>query len=282
MEVVSSGRRLALWLALGTLVSGVRAGATPPPPPQRARPSWAVGFRPLARPDLDTLAAERRHQELVAEVARRLEGRDRALESWLRFGELLPGLDPAEALRVVDSLEARRPEDPVAALLRARLQAHRAWGAVHQPSRARASFRALGEEPGLLGQLARLELARLDWVERPAQAIGPLRSLVEAKDVPAELAGLASLALGAVYQRARQAEAARNLYLASLRRFGRIDHVQGGPLVPWFRHGLAEALVALEAPQAARTELAALLDTYPEYPGRQAARDLFDTLPEGR
>lgn len=254
----------------------------PAPPPRRARPSWAPGFRFGTRTSLAELAKQRRHQELVSEVARRLQAGERPVESWLAFGELLPGLDPEEAIRVLDSLEARAAGNPASALLRARLHAHRAWPKLHRPERARAEFRRLGGDHGTLAGLARLELARLDWTERPSEAIAPLRSLVDGKDVPDQLAGRAALALGAVYQRAGHVEAARNLYLRSTRRFGRVPHGRGGSLAPWFQHGLAEALAALDAGRAARTELAMLLDTYPEYPGRQAARDLFDSLSKGR
>jgi hypothetical protein len=228
------------------------------------------------------LARQRRHQELVAEVARRLEAGDRVVSSWLRFGELLPGLDVGEAARVVASLEARAPASPVTALVRARLQAHRAWPEYHRPAEARAALVRLSRSPGGVAALARLELARLDWTERPAEAVPPLRSLVEGKDVPEELAGLAALALGGVYQRTARASDALNLYLQGLRRFGRVEHARGGSMNPWFRHGLAEAMVAMDSRRAARTELGLLLDTYPEYPGREAARDLFASLTEGR
>ena len=282
MKASKCSVRILALASLALVASSLEASAPPPPPPRRARPSWAPGFRFGSRPSLDVLAKQRRHQELVAEVARRLEAGDRVVASWLRFGELLPGLDPQEALRVLDSLEASTGVTPATELLRARLAAHRAWPKQHLPEEARAAFRRIGAGDGLLGSLARLEVARLDWTERPADAVAPLRSLVEAKDVPDELGGLAALALGAVYQRSGRAGAARNLYLRSLRRFGRVQHRSGGSLIPWFRHGLAESLAALESPRAARTELAVLLDTYPEYPGRQAARELFDTLPEGR
>ena len=70
-------------------------------------------------------------------------------------------------------------------------------------------------------------------------------ALAKTAATPVKRLGFVFMPMGADISRwtpegSGRADAARNLYRSSLRRFGRLPHRSGGTLAPWFRHGLAE------------------------------------------